>query len=135
MADSLLRLAEYADEAPHRARALDILAAWAPQYAKYGVAAALYGSALLRYLERPDHLIVLGGRADPATRRLHAAALTAPQPLRTVQLLDPADPADAARIARADLGGAAAPAVYVCRGTACFAPITDVRLLEHARLE
>ena len=131
MADALLRLAAYTGEAAHRARALDILAAWAAQYAKYGVAAAPYGSALLRYLERPDHLIVLGGRADPATRRLHAAALAAPQPLRTVQLLDPADPADAARIARADLGGAVAPAVYVCRGTACFAPITDVRLLEH----
>ncbi len=106
--------------------------AWAPHYSKYGVAAASYGSALLRYLERPDHLIVLGGRADPATRRLHAAALTAPQPLRTVQLLDPADPADAARIERAGLGAAAAaPAVYVCRGTACFPPITDARLLEH----
>ncbi|MEI6726972.1 MAG: hypothetical protein WCN81_12205, partial [Actinomycetes bacterium] len=134
MADALLRLAEYAGESPHRARALDILAAWGAQYSKYGVAAASYGSALLRYLERPDHLIVLGGRADPATRRLHAAALAAPQPLRTVQLLDPADPADAARIARADLSAAAAPAVYVCRGTACFPPITNARLLEH-RLE
>jgi uncharacterized protein len=134
IADALLRLAEFTDEEPCRGRGLDILAAWAPQYAKYGVAAASYGAALLRYLERPDHLIVLGSRADPATQRLHAAALTAPQPLRTVQLLDPADPADAARIARADLGDAATPAVYVCRGTACFAPITDVRLLEH-RLE
>jgi len=134
MADALLRLEAYTDEAPHRARALDILTAWAPLYAKNGVAAASYGSALLRYLERPDHIIVLGGRADPATRRLHAAALTAPQPLRTVQLLDPADPADAARIARADLGDALAPAVYVCRGTACFAPITDAHVLER-RLE
>jgi uncharacterized protein YyaL (SSP411 family) len=134
IADALLRLAEYTDEAPHRGRGLDILMAWAPQYSRYGVAAASYGSALLRYLERPDHLIVLGSRADPATRRLHAAALATPRPLRTVQLLDPADAADAARVARADLGDAAAPAVYVCRGTACLPPITDVRLLEH-RLE
>ena len=134
IADALLRLAEFTGEAPHRERALDILMAWAPQYSRYGVAAASYGSALLRYLERPDHLIVLGGRADPATRRLHAAALATPQPLRTVQLLDPADPADAGRVARADLGAAAAPAVYVCRGTTCFPPITDVRLLEY-RLE
>jgi len=131
MADALLRLAEYAGEAPHRARALDILAAWGAKYSRYGVAAASYGSALLRYLERPAHLIVLGGRADPATRRLHAAALTAPQPLRTVQLLDPADPADAARIARGGLGAAAARAVYVCRGTTCLPPITDARLLDH----
>jgi len=131
MAECFLRLAAYTDDQPHRALALDILAAWAPQYAKYGVVAGPYGSALLRYLERPDHLIVLGGRDDPATRRLHAAALTAPQPLRTVQLLDPADPADAARIARSDLGGASAPAVYVCRGTACLAPITQATILEH----
>ena len=65
MAEALLRLGEFTDEAPHRGRALDILMAWAPQYSKYGVAAASYGSALLRYLERPDHLIVLGGRTDP----------------------------------------------------------------------
>jgi uncharacterized protein len=130
MAECLLRIAAYTDDDPYRAQALDILAAWAPQYAKYGVAAGPYGSALLRYLERPDHLIVLGGRADPATRRLHGAALTAPQPLRTVQLLDPSDPADAARITCADLGGADAPAVYVCRGTACFAPITNAAVLE-----
>jgi len=134
IADALLRLAEFTGEAPYRGRGLDILMAWAPQHSRYGVAAASYGSALLRYLERPDHLIVLGSRADPATRRLHAAALATPRPLRTVQLLDPADAADAARVARADLGDAAAPAVYVCRGTACLPPITDARLLEH-RLE
>jgi uncharacterized protein YyaL (SSP411 family) len=133
IADALLRLAEYSHEAPHRGRGLDILAAWATQYARYGVAAAPYGSALLRCLERPDHLIVLGGRAEPTTWRLHAAALTAPQPLRTVQLLDPADPADAARIARAGLSEAPAPAVYVCRGTACLTPITDAALLERRR--
>jgi uncharacterized protein YyaL (SSP411 family) len=129
MAECFLRLAVYTDDGPHRARALDILAAWAAQYTKYGVAAGAYGSALLRYLERPDHLIVLGGRADPATRRLHAAALAAPQPLRTVQLLDPADPADAARIARADLGDTGGPGVYVCRGTSCLAPITSASVL------
>ena len=85
MADSLLRLAAYTDDAPHRSRALDLLTAWAPHHAEYGVAAAVYGSALLRYLERPDHLIVLGDRASPATRtpargRAHGAAASAHRP-------------------------------------------------------
>ena len=70
-------------------------------YEQYGVAAAAYGQALLRYLERPDQIVVVGSRADDETRRLHAAALTAPRPLRTVQWLDPADTLDAERLREA----------------------------------
>jgi hypothetical protein len=58
------------------------------------VAAAPYAAALLRRLESPAHLVVVGPRDDGAADALHAAALAAPPPLRTVQRLDPADDAD-----------------------------------------
>jgi len=126
-AEVLLRLEAYTGEACYREQALAILAAWATHYEHYGVAAAPYAQALLRYLERPDHIVVIGGSADPEARRLHAAALTAPRTLRTVQWLDPAEPADAERILEAGFdqiaGGAdaaqGAAAAYVCHGQTC----------------
>jgi uncharacterized protein len=130
-AEVFLRLEAYTGAARSREQALETLAAWATQYEQFGVAAAPYGQALLRYLERPAHLVVLGGRGDPEARRLHAAALTAPLPLRTVQWLDPAEPADAERIREAGfaeaaaghtgrtVGHARAAAAYVCRGRTC----------------
>ncbi len=125
MADVFLRLEAYTGESSWRDRALDVLTAWATHYEQSGVAAAAYGQALLRYLERPDHVVVVGRRDDDAARRLHDAALTAPRPLRTVQFLDPDDAADAGHMAASGFEQTAAPAAYVCRGVACQAPITD----------
>ena len=103
----LLRLEAYTGEARLRERALEVLGAWATHYEQYGVTAAPFAQAVLRYLERPDQIVVVGRRDDPEARRLHAAALVAPRPLRTVQWLDPSDAVDAARIREAGLAGAA----------------------------
>jgi len=67
----------------------------------------------------------VGSRGNDAARRLLDAALAAPRPLRTVQLLDPDDAADAERMAAAGFVRAAAPTAYVCRGATCLAPVTD----------
>ncbi|MBN2203738.1 MAG: thioredoxin domain-containing protein [Thermoleophilia bacterium] len=128
MADVLLRLESYTGEPGYRQRALALLAAWAPHVAGSGVGAAPYAAAVLRALERPDHLVVVGRDGDGAADALHTAALTAPRPLRTVQRLDPER--DAERLAAhglpAGVDGAGptrtAAAVYVCRGTSCLAP-------------
>jgi len=125
MADVLLRLETYTGAAAWRDQAREILTAWATHYEEYGVAAAAYGQALLRYLERPEHIVVVGNRGDAAARRLHGAALSAPRPLRTVQLLDPDDATDAERIVASGFKQAAAAAAYVCRGATCLAPVTD----------
>ena len=125
MAEVLLRLEAYTGEGAWRDRAREILTAWATHYEEHGVAAAAYGQALLRYLERPDHIVVVGSRGDAAAQRLHGAALAAPRPLRTVQFLDPDDPADAQRMAAVGFARAAAAAAYVCRGATCLAPVTD----------
>jgi uncharacterized protein YyaL (SSP411 family) len=119
MAEVLLRLEAYTGEERLRAQALEILAAWAPHYEHYGVAAAAYGQALLRYLERPDHIAVVGRHTDEDARRLHAAALAAPRPMRTVQWLDPGDSSDADRMREAGLPDEPAAAAYVCRGHTC----------------
>ena len=125
MVEVLLRLEAYTAESAWRDQARNILTAWATHYDEYGVAAAAYGQALLRYLERPDHIVVVGSRGAAAAWRLQGAALSAPRPLRTVQLLDPDEAADAARMAAAGFQPMAAPVAYVCRGAACLAPITD----------
>ena len=125
MAEVLLRLEAYTGESVWRDQARDILTAWATHYEEHGVAAAAYGQALLRYLQRPDHIVVVGSRDDPATRRLHGAALAAPRPLRTVQLLDPHDSVDAERMVVVGLQRSPVPAAYVCRGSTCQAPVTD----------
>lgn len=125
LADDLLRMAAYSGEEKPRSLARDILAAWTPHFEKHGVAAAGYGTALLRHLERPDHIIVVGRRSDPAARRLVGAALAAPRPLRTVQLLDPDHPDDAARLRAAGLDTAAGGAgqsraeAYACGARTC----------------
>lgn len=120
MAEVLLRLEAYTGEARLRERALELLAAWAPHWEQYGVAASAYAQALLRYLERPDQIVVVGRRDDPEAQRLHAEALRAPAPLRTVQWLDPGDRDDAVRLREAALpADGAAAAAYVCRGHTC----------------
>ncbi len=120
-AEALLRLEAYTGETRPRERALEILAAWTTQYRQYGVAASAYAQALLRYLDRPDQIVIVGGHADPAAARLHAAALVAPRPLRTVQWLDPANPDDILRMTEAGLPKDldAAALAYVCRNRAC----------------
>ncbi len=120
-AEVLLRIAAFTGDSRPREQALEILAAWGTRYERHGVAAASYAQALLRYIERPDQVVVVGGRDDPKARRLHAAALATPRPLRTVQWLDPSQPDDAAHLARLALpaGPGVAAAGYVCRGHSC----------------
>ncbi len=125
LADVLLRLETNTGQSRYRALARDLLLTWSDGYAQHGIGAAAYGRAILRYLERPAHTVVVGAREHPATRALLDAGRSAPDPLRTVQLLDPADADDAAHMFAAGYPEAAAPAAYVCRGRTCEAPLRD----------
>jgi uncharacterized protein len=128
-AEVLLRLQAYTGEEAFGASAVALLSAWAPHYEGYGAGAAPYAQAVLRYLDRPAHIAVVGARDDHAARRLQDAALTAAPPLHTVQLLDNDEPDDAARIAAAGFDMTATPAAFVCRGHTCLRPITDAEAL------
>jgi uncharacterized protein YyaL (SSP411 family) len=128
MADVLLRLESYTGDRRRRERAVSLLAAWVPAHAQFGVGAAPYAATLLRCLERPDHLVVVGAPDDDETAALHAAALAAPRPLRTVERLDPH--ADGEQLAARGLpADEAAAAIYVCRGASCLAPAHSPREL------
>ena len=120
MAEVLLRLEAYTGEARLREQALEILAGWAPFYEQYGVAAAAYGQALLRYLERPDQIVVVGA---PRRRRGAAAARRRARPRRARC----APCSGSTRRTRSTPSGCARPAcptsraaaAYVCRGRTC----------------
>ena len=120
MAEVLLRLEAYTGDARLRERALEILAAWAPYYEQYGVAASAYAQALLRYLERPDHIVVVGRRDDDggaaaARRRARRAAPAAHRPVARPG----GRAATRSGCAAAGLPGGPAAAAYVCRGRSC----------------
>jgi uncharacterized protein YyaL (SSP411 family) len=125
LADALLRVAELTGDDGYREQALGVLASWIPFYEQYGVGAAPYAVAVLRAEDHAEQVLVVGGRDDGPTRRLHATALAASRPLRSVQLLDPSDPSDAGRMAGLGLAPAVAPAAFVCRNRACQAPVSD----------
>ena len=125
MADVHLRLTAFTGDEGYRDRGLHVLGAWLPYYERYGVGAAPYGVALLRAVEHPAHVVVVAGQGDESARRLQAAALTAPHPLRTVQTLDPGDDADARHIKAAGYRAQTWPAAFVCRGRTCLPPMGD----------
>ncbi|MEZ5125487.1 MAG: DUF255 domain-containing protein [Thermoleophilia bacterium] len=135
--DTLWRLTSYAGAhhariAERQAAAWDIAAAWETHVDGLGIAAAALASAVLRELSAPPHVRVVGPRQAGATQSLHLAALRAQHPFRTVQLLDPQDPEDAADLAAAGIVPMAEPAALVCRGETCSSPMTDTEQLSAA---
>jgi uncharacterized protein YyaL (SSP411 family) len=123
MADVLLRLAVLTGERSYREQADGVLAAWADDAVRHGLAAGPYGLALLRAGGGALHVVVVGAVDHEATWRLHAAALAVPTPLRSVQLLDPTR--DAPLLKTTGFTATATPAAFVCvRGT-CRSPAHD----------
>ena len=131
MADDLTRLAAFSGVSAYREEAARTLAAYAPETAAAGPFAAAWALAVMRFVEHPTHIVVVGHRGDPRSGALLRAAARVAEPLRSVQLLDP--DADAEVIAREgyvvdDAGGAAA---FVCLAGVCLAPTSDpARLAE-----
>lgn len=131
MADDLTRLAAFSGVPAYREEAARALAAYAPEAATAGPFAAAWALAVMRFVEHPTHIVVVGHRGDARSGALLRAAARVAEPLRSLQLLDP--DADAEVIAREgyvvdDAGGAAA---FVCLAGVCLAPTSDpARLAE-----
>jgi len=120
------RLAALTGSARYREAAEGVLRACAPGAASQGLFASTLCLALDLHLDPPLHVVVIGPRDDPRTRRLQSAALAAYRPGTTVHVHDPAGahaalPAPVA--AEAVTGGA--PRAYACSATACAAPAAD----------
>ena len=123
--DDLTRLAAFSGVSAYREEAARALAAYAPETAAAGPFAAAWALAVMRFVEHPTHIVVVGHRGDSRSGALLRAAARVAEPLRSVQLLDP--DADAEVIAREgyivdDAGGAAA---FVCLAGVCLAPTSD----------
>jgi uncharacterized protein YyaL (SSP411 family) len=114
MAESLLRLAALTGESLYRDRAERVLTLYAKTYASAGSFGATYARALRRYLSPEVTVKVVASPAAGADFRETAKRL--PGGLTTVATLVPGE---------AGLPAQPNPAAYVCRGTACAAPVTS----------
>ena len=88
-------------------------------------------SALEAELAGPVEVVIVGERADPATRALLGAALRPLVPARLVTGAAPGEPAPLPMPlleGKALVGGQ--PAAYLCRDRVCGLPITDPKALE-----
>src|SRR5579884_317058 len=130
------RLAALTGETRYREAAERALRACAPGALSQGLFAATLALALDLHLDPPLHVVVIGARADPRTRRLHGTALGTYRPGTIVHLYDPsaADGAERGGVLPAPVAAAGGPAgdeprAYACTATACAAPATDPEVL------
>jgi uncharacterized protein YyaL (SSP411 family) len=132
------RLAALTGDARYRDAADRALRACAPANVPQGLSASTLALALDLHLDPPLHVVIVGPRGDPRTRRLQGAALAAYRPGTIVHVYDPSQhglgpdstalpvpvPARAA-----DVGE---PRAYACTATACAAPTGDPDALREA---
>ena len=123
MAEALLRLAVFNDDQSYRRRAKELLLSLDGVYRNYGLAAAAYAAAVIRFIEPQVSVTVVGPPEEELTQALLRAALEIKAPLRTVQLLDP--DADLEHIVRAGYSTAEGPCAYLCLGATCLPPTSD----------
>lgn len=119
LAEALLVMSYLADEPDQRQVALAALAAFGDEYKRYREHAAPYALAVMRAAQWPDEIMVVG-RGDEVMSFVRAAHATY-SPWRIVRALDP--DRDAAVIAQRGYPTTRLPVAFVCRGTACSAPI------------
>jgi uncharacterized protein YyaL (SSP411 family) len=114
MAESLLRLAALTGEGAYRERAERVLTLFAKTYAAAGSFAATYARALRRYLT-PEVTVKIVGSPEQASA-FRETAKRLPGAFTAVRTVVPGE---------GGLPESPAPAAYVCRGTACAAPVTS----------
>lgn len=119
LAEALLVMSYLAEEADWRHVAQAALAAFGDEYKRYREHAAPYALAVMRAAQLPDEVMIIG-RGDEVLPFVRAAHATY-SPWRIVRVLDPDRDADF--IAQRGYPTTRLPVAFVCRGTACSAPI------------
>ncbi len=94
-------------------------------------AGAAWGRAWDMLIHGPVHLVLVGPSGQAKTRRLLGSAHRLYAPHRVIQFLDPDQDADRIKSLGFPLKGD--PALYVCFGTQCLAPISTAKGLMELR--
>lgn len=128
MAEALLRLSLLVDERAFEDAAREALAAFVGDYRRYGHYVAGYARAVDLLFHAPVHVVVVGPKGDPRTRRLTLAALRPYVASRVVQTIDPELDVELHRRLHLPPTGNG-PRAYVQRGRESYAETDDpVRL-------
>ncbi|MGA3039138.1 MAG: DUF255 domain-containing protein [Vulcanimicrobiaceae bacterium] len=114
LADALLRLGAILHEERYTAIARAILEAFGGRWQRAGSFAATYGAAVVRFLEEPLTITLVG--APERSETLRDAALRLPDPLAVVHTTPSGE----------------APFATICSGTRCAAPATDAATLQES---
>lgn len=128
-ADFLLRLYHLTGAERYNELAQQTLQAFTAEYHSYGYFASGYALAVEHAGSEPTHVVIVGSPHGKDTRALAKAAISAYQPWKLVQILDPNDEQDAPLIAERGYPPSATAVAYVCVGRTCSAPITDAAQL------
>ena len=131
MAENLARLYLLTGQERYRARAQEILDAFAGDVRRNALAAPslLNGFDLLL---NATQIVIIGEADDPAADALARAAFAAPAANLVLQRLRPGAALPPTHPARGKEPRAGAATAYVCVGTTCSAPITDAIALADA---
>ncbi|HJW47824.1 MAG TPA: DUF255 domain-containing protein [Candidatus Limnocylindria bacterium] len=125
-ADALLRLAALSGDGQWRETAVRALRSFVGTYRGWGQFASSYANAMARALTEPLTITVVGPKDDETATALWSAARAVDDPARSIQRIVPED--DGARLE--ELGFPPdRTAAYVCVGTTCSAPLTEVASL------
>lgn len=115
-ADALLRLQHYTGNPKYLEADRKTLEFFASAHQRYGIMGAAYGLAVELYLH-PMQIHIVGSLKGDVTRRFLEESLRAYNPLKVVEVIDPA--ADAKRLKALGYPFADAPTAYICFEGAC----------------
>ena len=115
-ADAFLRLHYLTGKEEYLETAKRTLEHFGSTYQRYGIIAATYGLAVELYL-RPMQIHIVGPKKDPLTHRFLSEGLRVYNPLKTIEILDPA--VDTERLTDLKYPVAKTPMAYVCFEGTC----------------
>jgi len=116
VADAFLRLHYLTGREKYLELARRTLEHLASSYQKYGILEATYGLAVELYLH-PVQIHIVGPKKHPVTRRFLKESLRVYNPLKVIEVLDPA--ADTERMANLKYSLTKTPKTYVCFEGTC----------------
>ncbi len=130
-ANGLLRLQVLTGDERYAAPAVAVLEMLTRPMTSHPTGFAYYLAALERLVYAPIEVVIVGDRAAPGTRALHAEVT---HRLVPASVTITASAADASIPLLADRPARDAPTAYVCEHYACREPVTDAKAL-HAQLD